>query len=379
MFRGFSCPQEGLDEAFLGLVAATYARETTRLFLHRYAVELTCRGDGVVGLLENWLNRDMAFETVWDPAVGNTFRAIQVGKATEAVNHAAALALRISASGLSGEWSLALVEPVRLQWDRWLLPTADGIAVICDGKAACVRTRLGNANHEANFTCTDDGWQADGAETMPQFGTQHKKITVLPAPALAAEGLGAFDDPLPVAKDLPLEIMGAYQETITLLTEYSPIYLPWVLRVLRYVIPLHETDIRSGSVEDQFGLICVSLGLNAVALAESFVHEASHQYLNLLCRLGPIDDGTDTILYYSPIMRKERPLSRIVVAYHAFANMLLLYRLCRANGIADDRYCARREAELVSQVEQLESPLRTNQALTSIGRGLCDPLIERLH
>jgi len=45
-FRGFSCPQEGLDEAIL-LVAVTPARETTRLFLRRYVAELTCRRHNV--------------------------------------------------------------------------------------------------------------------------------------------------------------------------------------------------------------------------------------------------------------------------------------------------------------------------------------------
>lgn len=379
-FRGFSCPQEDLDEDFLKLVAATYAREITRLFLDRHGAEIASRGDGLVELLVNWLNQDLGFETVWDPAVSKILRTIQVGEATEPINHAAALALRVSASGLSGEWSLALSKPVRLHWGRWLLPTADRIAVTCDGKGACVRTCLSDANHKANFTCTDDEWETDEAEAMPQFGIQHQKIALLPpASALSAEVLGAFDAPSPRVKDVPPEMIGDCHETITLLTEFSPIYLQWILRVLRYVIPLHETDdIQSGSAADEFGLISVSVGLKAATLAESFVHEASHQYLNLLCRLGPIDDGTDTDLYYSPVMRSERPLGRIVVAYHAFANILLLYRLFRANSIADD-YCARREAELVSYVEQLESPLRSNQALTSIGRGLCNPLIERLH
>jgi hypothetical protein len=377
-FCGFSCPQEGLDEEFLGLVAVTYAREITRLFLSRYATELTCRGHGLVDLVEDWLNRDITFEMVWDPAVSNTFRAIQTGSAAQAINNGAALALRASASGVPGEWSLAFVEPVRLQWGPWLLPTADRIAVSCDGNVACVRTRLDGNKKKTSFTCTNDGWRAENAQIMPQFGAPYKKITVLPASALASGGLAPSGDPLPVAEYIRPEIIGVYREAVTLLAEYTPVYLPWILRVLCYVAPLHGDNIRSGSVEDQFGIICVSLGLNAVELAESFVHEASHQYLNLLCRLGPVDDGTDTNSYYSPAMRKERPLNRIVLAYHAYANILLFYRLCRAKGIADGDYCARRESELVSQVEQLGTPLRTNQALTSIGHGLCDPLIERL-
>ena len=187
-----------------------------------------------------------------------------------------------------------------------------------------------------------------------------------------------LEDLSPVA-DVDDETTAAYQKAITLLANHCPIYLPWVLRALCYVIPLHPANVRSGSVGDQFGVIAVSLGQDTMVLGESFVHEASHQYLNLLCRLGPIDDGTDTNLYYSPARQTERPLGKIVTAYHAFANMLQFYRMCRSNGLVGEGDYSQREAELVSQVDQLETPLRSNSALTLIGRSLCDPLIERLN
>ena len=132
-FCGFSCPQEGLDEEFLGLVAVTYAREITRLFLSRYATELTCRGHGLVDLVEDWLNRDITFEMVWDPAVSNTFRAIQTGSAAQAINNGAALALRASASGVPGESAPGPARPMAalpesLQWSqsRLLFPGPNG-------------------------------------------------------------------------------------------------------------------------------------------------------------------------------------------------------------------------------------------------------------
>ncbi|HEX5707813.1 MAG TPA: HEXXH motif-containing putative peptide modification protein, partial [Pyrinomonadaceae bacterium] len=109
------------------------------------------------------------------------------------------------------------------------------------------------------------------------------------------------------------------------------------------------------------------------------VHESSHLYLHLLCRLGPINDGTDKTLYYSPAVRRPRPLERILVAYHAFANMSLLYRLCMEVGIDDEGYCALNQEKTLPQLEQLEAPLLDNPALTPIGRALFEPLYRRLH
>ena len=37
---------------------------------------------------------------------------------------------------------------------------------------------------------------------------------------------------------------------------------------------------------------------------------------------GPVDDGSDTILHYSPLVDRGRPLDRILFAFHACANIL---------------------------------------------------------
>jgi len=115
-----------------------------------------------------------------------------------------------------------------------------------------------------------------------------------------------------------------------------------------------------------------------MSLAETLVHEASHQYFYLLSRLEPVDDGTDKNLYYSPFAGTERSLDRILLAYHACGNILLLYRLCQQNGAPDDGYCAQREDAVMTQLAQLAAPLRNNFALTWVGRALYDPLVERL-
>ena len=48
-----------------------------------------------------------------------------------------------------------------------------------------------------------------------------------------------------------------------------------------------------------------------------------------------------------------------MAAYHAFANVLLFYRLCRTHGIAEQRECDRQESILRPWLEKLEGPLLT--------------------
>ena len=68
-------------------------------------------------------------------------------------------------------------------------------------------------------------------------------------------------------------------------------------------------------------------------IAEVLVHECAHQYFYLLAYVGPYDDGSDERLYWSPPLRRNRPLSRILMAYHALANVRLFYAAVRASGM----------------------------------------------
>jgi HEXXH motif-containing protein len=145
-----------------------------------------------------------------------------------------------------------------------------------------------------------------------------------------------------------------------------------------FLIQPQVRHIQSGSIAKYFGVIHVSASPSVPAIAELLVHEASHQYFHLLCLLEAFDDGSDANLYYSPAVRTDRPLERIGVAYHAFANILLFYDSCLTSGIDDGGYCRRNREALSPDVARLEAPLRGSDALTSVGRALSEPLMERL-
>src|SRR5437660_1381825 len=92
------------------------------------------------------------------------------------------------------------------------------------------------------------------------------------------------------------------------LTPRQPLLSTWVQNVVRH-IALLETSVsgivHSSSYQYRDGLIHASSRSSLMSLAETLVHEASHQYFYLLSRLEPVDDGTDKNLYYSPFAGTE--------------------------------------------------------------------------
>src|SRR5262249_18543782 len=130
-----------------------------------------------------------------------------------------------------------------------------------------------------------------------------------------------------------------YSEALSYLEQNAHPYANWVWRVLRGIIPLWAAEglTLSSSNPHHPGVVQLSIGQDPLVLAELLVHEASHQYFHLMEYVGPVDDGSDSTLYYSPFKGTERPLRAILLAYHAFANVLLLYRARRLEAHGDDR------------------------------------------
>jgi HEXXH motif-containing protein len=178
-------------------------------------------------------------------------------------------------------------------------------------------------------------------------------------------------------------VRSSVQAARELLAEASPTYLNWVSRVVRHFVPLKSVGsmIVSGSDPSQPGVIFASPLAGAALAAEVLVHEASHQYMHILCRLGLVDDGDPTPKYYSPVKGTMRPLWGIVTAFHAFANVSLYYReICRCplTSQMDREYCTVQNEHLMPQLDQLRMSLRDNPALSWIGRALVEPLFQTI-
>lgn len=379
MYRGFASPFEPIIEGFVPYITAEYARGLTRTFVDLHADTLASTASQLPAYVSRWLDGAELSGAGWDPSFGDAYRAMHVGTPLEITTIVAAIATHLGALGLGGAWEAKLAGPVCLRWGDLVLPPATWVQVQSDSRDAVVSISRDGAGIE-RFTLarTPDGWASDSLQPLPIVTRHDVHIRVLAQGALVVRD---FDELVSKALSYidPRMIM-VLDEAVELLNRFAPIYVPWVRRAIHHLFVLEprKDTIESGSVEHYPGLIHLSAHAHSLPIAELLVHEAAHQHMNALVKVGPIDDGSDTQRYYSPPVDKHRKLSLIVAAYHAFANVLLFYRTCERNGLTDVRECRRQEQLLLPWMDELERPLLDNPALTDIGRALWLPLREQL-
>lgn len=376
LFRGFSCPHEGVNDELVSFLATEYARSVTELTIDAFGEHLIPHSTGLYELLAVWSSEDGGTTGGWDSSFGDAFVALQGHADARPVELATRMALHLGSRGRPGAWAASLVEPVPLRWGPWVLPPAAHLAVESDGQVA--RVHLGSGDNARTATFVRDGaaWHSDDGVALPAFG--RRGAVVLPRRLLTLDG---FPDVIEASVETPTpEMLATLGDAMDIFSEHAPVYEAWVDRVvyeLFLIQPMLE-HIQSGSIAKYFGVVHVSASPEATAIAELLVHEASHQYFHLLNLVDAFDDGSDSKMYYSPAVRKDRPLARIGVAFHAFANIILFYDACLESGLDDDGYCRRNREALLPQVAQLREPLDGNPALTPVGQALCYPLMERI-
>jgi HEXXH motif-containing protein len=135
-------------------------------------------------------------------------------------------------------------------------------------------------------------------------------------------------------------------------------------------------QVASGTIEGHCGMYFVSDTDDLLLMSEMLVHESSHQYFNLLALLDNSVQANHVTEYYSPFPRRMRNLDRILIAYHAFANVAVLYEELKAQGHYERHLLANRN--LLRDVKQIEDILKKDREyLTEVGKGMFDPLLAR--
>ena len=95
IYRGFSCPQESLDEKALELIVAGYARELTARFVDRYRRLLDGRGHGLTAVFQAWIRAAQGSEIGWDHSFGRIQMALMSDSPSSVAAKTAALGLRL--------------------------------------------------------------------------------------------------------------------------------------------------------------------------------------------------------------------------------------------------------------------------------------------
>jgi hypothetical protein len=294
---------------------------------------------------------------VWNDAFGAVRRAARQTPTPRLSGTAAALGLRLLERGQQGEWEIALDAPARLRWDDLLLPEASWIRATRSHETATILYERRGGRRRLCLRRGKHGWSTASRQALSTLERHGGRYVLLHRSAVDSLSL----DGVPTVSAQGIAVARReLRRALDLLAQCAAIYLPWVARVLRTLIPVASsgrgTMIYSGSDQDWPGAAYFSIRCPTVAIAEMLIHEATHQYFYLLARYGALDDRSGR-MFYSPIKKTSRPIGMILLAYHAFGNVLLFYRLCRHAGLADAGYCEQHEAALAPQVRQLQDTL----------------------
>lgn len=126
----------------------------------------------------------------------------------------------------------------------------------------------------------------------------------------------------------------------------SPWHSAWISRLIRgFAITEMPEDcsLSSGSYQSRPGVVHVSFPLSDVLVAETLVHEASHQHYLLLNSILPMVGKGDDQMLYSPIKGTHRPLERFLFAYHACFNIWEFFEMAAKNSRPNSELDERRK------------------------------------
>jgi hypothetical protein len=376
-FRGMSCPQEPIDEELIEYIALESSRAILQSFLTELKPSVDSSSIGLTTLLSEWVERATPSAAAWHFSFGNLAYITKLPKrANEAVKYAASSALHLMSHGAVGAWRADFSEPQPVLWGEYVLPSADEISVQSDGKNAILEIQADSTAHVLEFSRSPSGWKGP-LTRLPQFGSSERPITILPPSAVNP---AEFRDVFASMATATPTMVATCEAAIDITASVAPQYVGWITRLMRHIVLLTERDsiIQSATSVRHPGFSYLSFSTNPLSIAEMLVHEVSHQHFNLLARLGPLVDPSHQKQYYSPLKATGRPLDRILLAYHAFGNVLLFYRACLQHGRLDQSHCVRTVSEIEGQLRTMDASLRDNPALTALGRVMFEPLAGRL-
>jgi HEXXH motif-containing protein len=378
-YSGFSCPEAGEDADLLREICVTHSRELTRCHLERNRIAILAASQGLLPFVKQGLRRIDSLENAWEVCFGSIHRSLK--EKTDPVWPAAAVGIHLLTRNVAGAWSVSLRRTAVLRWQTLLLPAARHLSVTSDGTRAAVRGRTGGRSWTIGLRRTGEAWRADRPLPAAQLPTI--RFADGPPAAICARRPHLLEIAFAEGDFLELEGVDRFvkscRSAVELVRRAAPEYLSWIGSVLRQIVPCvaGEDVMSSGSSSLLPGLIRVSADKSPEATAEMMLHEATHQYYYIASQLGDAVDGTDRTLYYSPVKGTNRPIDKIVIAYHAFANVERFYRRCLSNTSSGREYFSNNLEELAPQLDLLEQHLRRTRSLTAIGEGLLYPLMER--
>jgi hypothetical protein len=379
-YSGYSNALEKFPEEFNLRWAAHLQAGRIAAFLRRNGAQIEAIAPGVAGMIERGLaslpaDPRAAFDWLWCPEPSLLPLTREPLTPLAPLSRAAALALHFASLGIEGEWRIAFDQPGGLRFDHWFLADILGAELVAESDRGylTLTTRLGD-RERLEWRRGPIGWTlvAGSRAPSPVIEWGGAKIMIMPL----QRGQATRDaEIVPVDPAMEPNIRAGLE----LIAETSPAYVEWVARLLRFIVPLSPTPgmFRNASNPNCCSCVMMTIHPDAPRIGETFVHEASHQYFDLLESFTPLLNGNETREFWSPPRRENRPLRGILIAYHAFVNCLVYYQLQMAKGMYPPSDFGRTFDELVDWKDQMEVHLAGTDGLTAAGTELWLRLRER--
>ncbi len=379
-FRAFSCTAGASAEDLFAKLAMGYAgairnrieRRINHLLGEKHQIKVVSEAKGYIKSLG--LSADG-----FCPEFG---RALELLDQEDLVNSAAQFTLGLHQMGFRASWSFDEVTPVYLSFAGYSLLVKSYLKVQAEEHQLTIETRGHDGPKLFEFARIDGDWQQAGRPQRPTIQVLGRHIPVLIGPVSHPANIWFLPTDVPCVSD-PQEVTEKIQRGMDIVLEHVPEFGPWIgrsLKRLAVVEGIEDKMDRSRSSAGLPGLVHLSYPTSIISICEAFVHECAHQHYHLLLFVGPMVNGRDETLYPSPLKLAERPLERILLSFHALANIWILYRkLMETQADKELRDgAAGRLLKLEKCLPGLVKILRETDGLTDSGRAIWEPLGEEL-
>jgi len=259
---------------------------------------------------------------------------------------AAQVGLALRHAGVLDPWSVRFRTPRRVRFAAWVSPP------------------LGELD-----TAELEDVEARGWVRLPALAVQEGSFAVLP---------NELDEVCPIEaprfrwkpSDAIPDCVAALSTSLDVLARDAPEYLGWIEHGIHTIVPVDSPPDAnvSKSIQNVDGVVVIGLPADSATLGELLVHEASHQLLHLVEPVVAISNGYDTHQYFSPFARADRDVRRMLLGFHAFANIAAYY--LRIGGNDADKWLA----QWFPALERSHRAIAMSKGLTPHGRALFEPV-----
>jgi hypothetical protein len=341
------------------------AKVRTSGFIRKHGDAVSRASNGLVELLTAWCRSEGRIEKALHfPLALRTMHAENIDPVWAAAN----AAVHLTGSGHADDWnaSFASCVPLRVEWR--ITPACRHIAVSVHSGGTAISLDAGPVLNVAELP---------SIAQMVWFGARQ-----VPILNRGTQSTFPVDDRAGFAGLQAAEIEQTLSEAIAILQKCAPQYLKWIEDAISAIVPIPrpgEDFYQSFSDPGLNGVVFLSFPAPPLKIAELLVHEISHQYFHYGLLNTTFTNGKDQALYPSPFVQKDRSIEHILLAFHAFANIVLFYRSCLAAGIGSERNLVEREVQFnLNCLEPLKRNLEQSCGLSAAGRSLFEPLREEL-